>query len=73
MKEFQNVPVVALALAKNAPRIAKLETATQNPALLPFLTAAAAGGKYAGSKAPAGGLPPELAALAGKAKGRAAA
>ncbi|GEM_PF-3256998 len=74
LKEFQNVPVVALALAKNAPRIAKLETATQNPALLPFLTAAAAGGKYAGSKASAGGgLPPELAALAGKGKGRAAA
>ena len=40
LKEFQNVPTVALALAKNAARIAKLETAAQNPALLPFLSAA---------------------------------
>ena len=59
LKEFQNVPTVALALAKNATRIAKLETATQNPALLPFLTAAAGGkagkgfDKYGGG----GGLP----------------
>lgn len=47
LKEFQNVPTVALALAKNAAKIAKLETESQNPALLPFLSAAAAGGKAA--------------------------
>ena len=69
LKEFQNVPTVALALAKNAPRIAKLETATQNPALLPFLTAASLGGKQAGSGPAGGGLPPDLAAaLGGKGK-----
>ena len=47
LKEFQNVPTVALALAKNAAKIAKLETESQNPALLPFLSAAAGGGKAA--------------------------
>ncbi len=47
LKEFQNVPTVALALAKNAAKVAKLETESQNPALLPFLSAAAGGGKAA--------------------------
>ncbi len=46
LKEFQNVPSVALALAKNATRLAKLETEASNPALLPFI-AAGAGGKAA--------------------------
>lgn len=46
LKEFQNVPSVALALAKNAAKVAKLETEASNPVLLPFL-AASTGGKAA--------------------------
>lgn len=58
LKEFQSVPSVALALAKNAAKIAKLETQSQNPALLPFLASAAGGGKAAKGLAEKYGLPP---------------
>lgn len=39
LKEFQDVPSVALALGKHAPKIAKIESETSNQALLPFIAA----------------------------------
>ena len=51
LKEFKNIPSVALALAKNAAKVTKLETESTNPALLPFI----AGGARAAASGHSGG------------------